>query len=359
MWARDLQDDTSGGVGRSGGKRMILSRILGSSALAMMAVTSVSAQEVTLRIQTHYNPEQTSGQLATEFVEDVEVMSGGAIDIEMFYASSVVATVETFDAAANGIIDCDMTGGAYQTGKNPAFQFVGDIMGGYDTPYQQLSWLYYGGGLEQAQQLYNEFGMQLIGWWVYGQESLVSSSPIAGPDDLKDWKFRSPPGMETEIFANLGASPIVMDFTEVFTAMETGIIEGTDYSGLANDESIGLFDLAQHATYPGFHSMPSDHLACNKAVWDGLSDQNRRIIEVAMEKLALRSALFFEKANAEAAARLQEKGVTLHNWSAEDRATFRQAAQSAWDVWAEKTPEAKTLVDSHKAYLAQLGLISK
>ncbi|MEZ5450944.1 MAG: hypothetical protein R3E89_18920 [Thiolinea sp.] len=38
-----------------------------------------------------------------------------------------------------------MTGGAYQTGKNPAFQFVGDIMGGYDTPYQQLSWLYYGG----------------------------------------------------------------------------------------------------------------------------------------------------------------------------------------------------------------------
>ena len=84
-------------------------------------------------------------------------MSGGAIDIEMFYASSVVATVETFDAAANGILDCDMTGGAYQTGKNPAFQFVGDIMGGYDTPYQQLSWLYYGGGKEQAQDLYNQF----------------------------------------------------------------------------------------------------------------------------------------------------------------------------------------------------------
>ncbi|RBO52763.1 C4-dicarboxylate ABC transporter substrate-binding protein [Rhodovulum sp. BSW8] len=332
--------------------------MLAAVALAAGAAVPAAAQDVTLRIQTHYNPEQTSGKLAAQFVEDVETMSGGSIDVEMFYASSVVATVETFDAAANGILDCDMTGGAYQTGKNAGFQFVGDIMGGYDTPYQQLSWLYYGGGLEQAQTLYNEFGMQLIGWWVYGQESLVSSTPIAGPDDLKDWKFRSPPGMETEIFANLGASPIVMDFTEVFTAMETGIIEGTDYSGLSNDESIGLFDLANHATYPGFHSMPSDHLACNKAVWDGLTEQQRRIVEVAMEKLALRSALYFEKANAEAAARLTEKGVTLHDWSVEDRATFRKAAQAAWDVWAGKSPEAKALVDSHKAYLTQLGLIA-
>ncbi|WP_226624354.1 TRAP transporter substrate-binding protein [Alloyangia pacifica] len=337
---------------------MKIKTLLKAATAATVLAGPALAQDVTLRIQTHYNPEQTSGKLAAEFVEDVETMSGGAIDIEMFYASSVVATVETFDAAANGILDCDMTGGAYQTGKNAGFQFVGDIMGGYDTPYQQLSWLYYGGGLEQAQELYNEFGMQLIGWWVYGQESLVSSTPIAGPDDLKDWKFRSPPGMETEIFANLGASPIVMDFTEVFTAMETGIIEGTDYSGLANDESIGLFDLAKHATYPGFHSMPSDHLACNKMVWDGLSDQNKRIIETAMEKLALRSALYFEKANNEAAARLTEAGVTLHDWSVEDRAAFRSAAQAAWDVWAEKSPEAKALVESHKAYLGQLGLIS-
>lgn len=333
--------------------------VAATSAIAISAAAAAQAQTTTLRIQTHYNTEQTSGELAQQFVEDVETMSGGEIDIEMFYASSVVATVETFDAAASGILDCDMTGGAYQTGKNPAFQFVGDIMGGYDTPYQQLSWLYYGGGLEQAQELYNSFDMQLIGWWVYGQESLTSTTPIAGPEDLKDWKFRSPPGMETEIFANLGASPIVMDFTEVFTAMETGIIEGTDYSGLANNVSIGLFDLANHATYPGFHSMPSDHLACNKAVWDGLSDQHKRIIEVAMEKLALRSALFFEKANAEAAAQLREDGVELYDWSDEDRAAFRSAAQAAWDDWATRSPEAEALVASHKEYLGQLGLISE
>ncbi len=328
------------------------------AALGLMAGMA-AAQTTNLRIQTHYAPETPSGQLAAQFVDDVQVMSNGEITIEMFYSSSVVKTVETFDAAATGILDCDMTGGAYQTGKNPAFQFVGDIMGGYDTPYQQLSWLYYGDGLEAAQELYNAFDMQLIGWWVYGQESLASTKPIAGIADLQDWKFRSPPGLETEIFAELGASPIVMDFTEIFTALETGIIDGADASGIANNVGLGLYDIANFTNYPGFHSMPSDHLACNKGVWDAMPEHHRRIMETAMQKLALQTALTFEKKNAEAASMLREQGVTVSDWSDEDRAAFRSAAQKSWQGWADKTPEARALVDSHMAYLTTLGLVAQ
>ena len=329
------------------------------SAAALALVASTASAATTLRIQTHYAADHPSGKLAQQFADDVEVMSNGSIDIEMFFSSSVVATMETFDAAVNGILDCDMTGGGYQTGKNSAFQFVGDIMGGYDTPYQQLSWLYYGDGYDAAQALYNKEGMQLIGWWIYGQESMSSSKPLAGPEDLKGWKFRSPPGLETEIFSAMGASPIVMDFTEIFTALETGIIDGADASGLNNNVGLGLYDLVEHATYPGFHSMPSDHLACNKAVWDGLSESHRRIIETAMQKVSLHAALSNEKKNTEAAAMLTAKGVKLYDWSTEDRAKFRQIAQEAWEGWAKKTPEAAALVKSHKEYLTVLGLISK
>ncbi len=328
-----------------------------TSACALLA-GAASAQQTNLRIQTHYAPETPSGKLAAQFVDDVQTMSNGDITIEMFYSSSVVKSVETFDAAATGILDCDMTGGAYQTGKNPAFQFVGDIMGGYDTPYQQLSWLYYGGGLDAAQALYNEYGMQLIGWWIYGQESLASTKPINGIADLKDWKFRSPPGLETEIFAGLGASPVVMDFTEIFTALETGIIDGADASGIANNVGLGLYDIAKNTNYPGFHSMPSDHLACNKAVYDAMPDYQKRILDTAMQKLSLQTALTFEKENAEAAAMLREQGVNVADWSPEDRAAFRAAAQGAWEGWAEKTPEARALVDSHMAYLTTLGLVA-
>ncbi|WP_172296894.1 TRAP transporter substrate-binding protein [Pseudoruegeria sp. HB172150] len=337
--------------------KTILKAAFAAGAVALAGSTAI-AQTTNLRIQTHYAPETVSGKLAAEFADNVQTMSGGDIAIEMFYSSPVVATVETFDAAANGILDCDMTGGGYQTGKNPAFQFVGDIMGGYATPYQQLSWLYYGGGLDAAQELYNQYGMQLVGWWVYGQESLASTKPIRNAEDFKDWKFRSPPGMETKIFEKLGASPIVMDFTEIFTALETGIIDGADASGIANNMGMGLYDIAGHANFPGFHSMPSDHLACNKAVWDAMPEEHRRIMSVAMEALALRTALTFEKANAEAVAQLKEQGIEIHTWSDDDLQAFRDAAQATWPEFAS-SPEAEALVESHMAYLRQLGLVSE
>ena len=329
------------------------------SAVAVAAISAPAFAQTNLRISTHYATEHPTGKLLAEWVDDVQTMSDGDITIEMFYSSSVVATTETFDAAINGILDCDATGGAYQTGKNPAFQFVGDIMGGYETPWQQYSWLYYGGGYDAAQELYNAQGMQLIGWSIYGQESMSSSKPLAGLEDLKGWKFRSPPGMETEIFDELGATPIVMDFTEIFTALETGIIDGADASGLANNVGLGIYDIVKHATYPGFHSMPSDHLACNQAVWEGLTEGQRRIIDTAWQKLSFHVALSNEKANAEAAAELTANGVTLYDWSAEDRAAFRKGAQVAWDDWGTRSPEAAAILASHKTYMTQLGLLSE
>ena len=99
-----------------------------------------------------------------------------------------------------------------------------------------------------------------------------------------------------------------MDFTEIFTALETGIIDGADASGLANNVGLGLYDIVKHTNFPGFHSMPSDHLTCNKAVWDAMPEHHRKIMLVAMEALALRTALTFETKNAEAAAKLRAEG---------------------------------------------------
>jgi TRAP-type C4-dicarboxylate transport system substrate-binding protein len=332
--------------------------ILGLGLLSTLAAsTSLQAQETTLRIQTHFSAESLNGKNVVQFVKDVETMSAGRLKVEMFYSSSVVKSTEAFDAAANGVLDGDMTGGAYQTGKNAAFQFLGDIMGGYNTPWEQYSWLYYGGGLEMAQKVYNKYGMQLIGWWIPGQESMSSSRPLAGPADLKDWKFRSPPGLETEIFAELGATPIVMDFGEVFTALETKIIDGADASNITTNKSIGIYDLVEHATYPGFHSMPSDHLAMNKSVYDSLPADLQAILNVAMQKLAFQNTLSFQVAMGETAAEITSQGVTLYNWSTADREAFRQAAQAKWQEWGNKTPEARALVDSHVAYMKRIGLL--
>jgi len=326
-----------------------------ASLLALTVAPALSAT-TTLRIQNHQSPESTTGRMVAKFVENVHRMSGGDIAIEMFYSAAVVKSVETFDAAASGILDCDMTNGSYQTGKNPAFQFVADTMGGYDTPLQYQAWVNFGGGKEAIDELYQEHGMTYIGAHVGGQESLNSTRPLRGIDDLKEFKFRSPPGMETEIFASLGASPVVMDFTEIFTALESGIIDGADASTLAVNRGLGIYDIAKHTTFPGFHSMSADHLACRTDVWEAMPEAHRAIIETAEKALALDIMMLTMVENGEALAELPEEGVTIHDWSVEDRARFRTAARAAWGEWAQKTPEAKAMVESHEAFIKRIGL---
>lgn len=337
--------------------KTLLRSVAVMTALGICATPAVADPTVKLRIQNHQSPESAYGLRIAEFVDNVSIMSGGDIEIEMFYSSAVVKSAETFDAAITGILDCDMTNGSYQTGKNPAFQFVADTMGGYDTPIQYHTWVNFGGGKEAINELYSEFDMTYIGAHVGGQESLNSIRPLRGVDDLENFKFRSPPGMESEIFASLGAKPVVMDFTEIFTALESKIIDGADAASISVNRGLGIYDIAKHTTYPGFHSMSSDHLACRTDIWETLTERQQKIITIAHKNMAMDLMMAVLVDDGKAVAELPAEGVNIYNWSTEDRATFRAAAQAAWDNWAERTPEAKAMVASHIAFSKQIGLI--
>ena len=333
-----------------------------SKTLAAVAMVSValfgSANAKTLKVETHFTASSPNGEVAAQFAKNVEKFSGGSLKIEMFYSSSVTGkSAEVFNSAQTGIIDCDMTGAGYQTGKNAAFQFAGDVMGGYDNPYQQYEFLNFPGAQEAVDALYNKYGMTLIGWWIPGHESLISSRPIPDVASLKDFKFRSPPGMESMIFTALGAKPIVMDFGEVPTALQTGLIDGADYSSLATNYAGGHYEQNKYATYPGFHSMPADHLACNTKVWKKLKKHEQGAMLAAIEIAGRTITSLVERKNAEAVKALNEMGVTLHDWSREDRLKFRQAALAAWEEWKTKSPEAAALIEIHKAYMKANGIM--
>jgi TRAP-type C4-dicarboxylate transport system substrate-binding protein len=342
-------------------ERKIMFKLI-SKTLAAVAMVSValfgSANAKTLKIETHFTASSPNGEVAAQFAKNVEKFSGGSLKIEMFYSSSVTGkSAEVFNSAQTGIIDCDMTGAGYQTGKNAAFQFAGDVMGGYDNPYQQYEFLNYPGAQDAVDALYNKYGMTLIGWWIPGHESLISSRPIPDVASLKDFKFRSPPGMESMIFTTLGAKPIVMDFGEVPTALQTGLIDGADYSSLATNYAGGHYEQNRYATYPGFHSMPADHLACNTKVWNKLKPHEQGAMKAGIEIAGRTITSLVERKNAEAVKALNEMGVTLHDWSREDRLKFRTAALAAWEEWKTKSPEAAALIEIHKAYMKANGIM--
>jgi TRAP-type mannitol/chloroaromatic compound transport system substrate-binding protein len=331
------------------------------SALALMASlassSSFAADQFKLSFQTHHAANSLQGEALLRFAERAKEMSAGRLNITMHTSSAVVKSSEAFESAATGIIDGDATGAGYITGKNPAFQFFGDIMGGYETPYQILGWYKNGGGKDIAQPLYEKFNMHLIGVFVATPESLGSTTPLNGIDDLKGWKFRSPPGMESEIFQKLGAAPVVMAFGEVFSAMSSGTVSGADASTLAVNKGLGLYDVGKHATYPGFHSMPIEHVTINLDKWHELPADLQRILEAAVDTIAVEVAAKSEVMDKAAATELVKSGVVLHDWSTEDRLKFRTMAQEVWADWATRSPEAKQVYDAHVAYMKQLGIL--
>lgn len=310
-----------------------------------------------LRAQTNKSATSTQGHMYGLLVELCHTLSNGRLQIDLHYSNAIVDGVQTFDAAASGVLDIDMTGASYLTGKDPAFQFIGDVMGGYEDPIQLHAWLDTPEARQIVDPLYARYGMYCVGLLCPPMESLSSTVPIPGIEALEGWKFRSPPGMESEIFASLGAAPVVMPFGEVFTAMETGVVSGADAGTLSLNRSLGLYEICKYATYPGFHSMPADHLAISLEAWNSLPEELRFVIRTAQRAIAfdlIKSVMVDDR---QVITDLGNE-VEFTDWSDEDRQTFRRGALTIWKDWATRSDAADAMVTSHLTFMKKLGLLS-
>jgi len=138
-----------------------------------------------------------------------------------------------------------------------------------------------------------------------------------------------------------------MDFNEIFTALETGLIDGADAANVSTNVGLGLYDIAEHTNYPGFHSMK---------VWDEMPDGHKKILEVSMEALALRIATETQIMNSKTAQELEAKGVNLYSWAEEDLDAYRTAVKAGWEEYAEND-QAKALLESHIDFLVEQGVM--
>lgn len=308
-------------------------------------------------MQSHLSETSIVGGAFGRFATYCNQLSGGQLEVQMFHSNAIVKEFEAFDAARRGIIDGDCVSATFITGKDPGFQFYGDVLGGYDEPAQFRAWYFHGGGRELGKALYNEHGMHLVGHVFAGVESLVSTRPIASTEDLKEWKFRCPPGMQTEIFAKLGAKPVVMPFAEVFMAMSSGVVDGADVSNLSLNQQLGVYAHGKHTTYPGFHSMPGEHLAINLRRWEALPNNLKEVIEVALAAAGQDAYHRTIASNARIAPELRAQGVTFYAWNEAEIGKFRAVSREVWMDWGTRSPHARKAVDSHVAFMTSLGLL--
>ncbi len=336
----------------------ILKKFLVTTATVSSLLGIAQAAEYEWTMQSSDQPGIFMYQMEEQFSDWVRVMSQGRIEITIAPVNSVVPYSEVLEAVGTNILQGQFDDPSYFTGKDAAFGFIGNSVGAWSSPAEALKFIYYGGGLETAQKLYDEYNVHLIGFVMTGVESFVSSKEIKGVDDLQGLKLRAPEGMVQKVFAAAGAAPVNLPGSEVYTALEKGVIDAADFSLFSVNQSQGMHDVGNYPVYPGFHSAPALSVAINKDIWNELPDDLKAVLETATRRLAMDVVMQYEMQDVEAVAKAKAAGIHVTDWSAEERAKFRKIAVGQWDSLTSQSPLAKEYADKLSAFLKSQGLIA-
>ena len=192
------------------------------------------------------------GAAPENFARRVNEASGGRLRIKVFGAGEIVPAFEVFDAVSRGVAEAGHGASYYWKGKIPAAVFYTAVPFGM-TAQEANGWLHYGGGLALWRELYAPFGVipfaggstgvQMAGWF---------NTRLDTREDLVGLKMRIP-GLAGEVFDAAGGSAVRIAGGEVYTSMQTGVIDAVEWVGPYNDRTLGLMEVGKYYYYPGWH----------------------------------------------------------------------------------------------------------
>lgn len=225
------------------------------------------------------------GMGVERLAERVGEMSSGRFTIKVYGGGELVPPFEVFDAVSRGAVEMGHDASYYHKGKVDAAQFFTAIPFGMRA-MELDAWLHFGGGLELWRELYEPFNLypipcgntcvQMGGWF---------NKEINSIEDLKGLKMRIP-GLGGEVLRRAGGTPITLPGSEIFTSLQTGAIDATEWVGPYNDVSFGLHKAAKYYYYPGWQEPgPGLETIVNMDAWNSLPPDLQTMLEVACQSI--------------------------------------------------------------------------
>ncbi|MGB0845795.1 MAG: TRAP transporter substrate-binding protein [Thiolinea sp.] len=287
------------------------------------------------------------GTGAQRFAKRLTDMTGGRMNVKYFAANERVKAFDSFDEVASGNAQMYHAAEYYWKGKHPGFAYFTGVPFGL-TYTEMNAWVRFGGGQALWDELAAEFGMkclmcgntgvQMGGWFRKEMESA---------DDFKGLKMRMP-GLGGDVLAKLGASPVSLPGGQIYENLVSGAIDATEWVGPWNDQIMKFFEAAKYYYYPGMHEPGAMlSLGMNKKWWDGLSDQDKLLIEAAaaMENDVMMSEYNMKNGDA-LASLIEEQGVQLRSFSDDIYDAFGEAADEVYADVVKHSDLAKNIHDS-------------
>ncbi len=263
-------------------------------------------KKVTLKLATSWPAHfPIMGTGVDTFAKRCFELSGGSLEIKVYAKNILVPALQVFDSTSAAQIDAFHSGVYYWKGKNPAFSIFGGMPLGL-TSEEMITWMKFGGGYELWREMYGKFNLYpLIGGTTGPQMGGWFKKEINSLADLKGLKMRIP-GLGGEVMKKLGVNPVLLPAGEIYTSLERGTIDATEWVGPALDNMMGFAKTAPYY-YTGWHEPGSIlEITFNKARWEKLSSEHQAIITAASEEMTSNMLQEFRYKNAKALQELPD-----------------------------------------------------
>jgi len=301
-----------------------------ATAAATLATPAISQGMTELKMVTTWPKNFPGlGTGAQRVADRITAMTEGRITVKLYAAGELVPPFESFDAVSQGTADMYHGAEYYWQGKHKAFNFFTAVPMGFTAP-EIDAWVNHMGGQKLWEELSAQFniqpfqagntGVQMGGWF---------AKEIKSIEDLKGLKFRMP-GLGGEVMRRLGANVIALPGGEIFPALQSGAIDGTEWVGPWNDLAFGFYKVVKYYYWPGFHEPGSSlGVGINKGVFDKFSDSDKEIVRAAC--LAENNYMYSEF--------VANNGNALDTLVNEHGVQLREFPQPVWDAFGATSEE--------------------
>jgi len=248
------------------------------------------------------------------------------------------------------------SGGAYYTGRHPALAFDTGVPFGLSAR-QRNAWLYEGDGLDLIREVYANFntyvlpggntGAQMGGWFRKEVNTL---------EDLRGLKMRIP-GQGGEVMSRMGVNTQVLSGGEIYSALEQGAIDATEFIGPYDDEKLGFQEVAPYYYYPGWWE-PGTTLTffVNREQWNALPSEYQSILTIASREAHASMLSAYDWKNAAALRRLREGGTQFRKFTRPIMERAREVSISVMEEKASQNKMYKKIYDSWRDAMQEMGL---
>ncbi len=293
-------------------------------ACSFLPVSLASAQEVedrTIKLAFVNVQESAHGLGAERFAELVDKKSNGKLKVSLYPGGTLGGEAQLAASLQGGILEMSMMGPGLLTGMDKDF-------GVFDTPFlfdnfKEVDATLDGPVGKRLLDKLPEKGLIGLSYWDHGFRILTNSRrPVATMEDIKGLKIRV---QQIPVFINmfnaLGASAVPMPFTELFTALETGAVDGQE-NPFISVEVTKFYEVQKYASNTRHAYSPLLVLA-SKKFWDQLSDDERGILLDAANETKPYQRETSRKMDAQAVETLKSDGMEINDVSQEERVRMR------------------------------------